>query len=130
MRERLPSFKVLLTTERPCRRTTTNQTDKQEETMAIYLVTHRKGGSSAEVIPAVSRLKALATKHGAEDLQLHTEVAGPAAGQWVLAIKFSDWASYGKAMESAQADPAARAALADLDKITEMTSRRLGVGVD
>src|SRR6516165_266755 len=39
--------------------------------MAIYLVTHRKGGNPADVIAAASRLKALATKHGAEDLQLH-----------------------------------------------------------
>jgi hypothetical protein len=38
--------------------------------MAIYLVTHRKGGNSADVIAAASRLKALATKHGADDLQL------------------------------------------------------------
>jgi hypothetical protein len=98
--------------------------------MAIYLVTHRKGGNSADVIAAASRLKALATKHGAEDLQLHTEVAGPAAGQWVLVIRFSDWASYGRAMESAQADPTTQAVLADLEKIAEMTSRRLGAGVD
>ena len=98
--------------------------------MAIYLVTHRKGGTPADVIAAASRLKALATKHGAEDLQLHSEVAGPAAGQWVLAIKFSDWASYGRAMESAQADPTIQAVLADLDKIAAMTSRRLGAGVD
>ena len=98
--------------------------------MAVYLVTHRKGGSSAEVIAAASRLKALVTKHGAEDLQLHSEVAGPAAGQWVLAIKFSDWAAYGRAMESALADPTSQAVLADLDKITELTSRRLGVGID
>ena len=98
--------------------------------MAIYLVTHRKGGNSADVIAAASRLKALATKHGAEDLQLHAEVAGPAAGQWVLVVRFSDWASYGRAMESAQADPTIQAVLADLDKIAEMTSRRLGAGVD
>ena len=98
--------------------------------MAIYLVTHRKNGSSADVIAAASRLKALAKKHGAEDLQLHTEVAGPDAGQWVLVIKFSGWASYGRAMESALADPATQAVLADLDKIAEMTSRRLGAGVD
>ena len=98
--------------------------------MAIYLVTHRKGGTPADVIAAASRLKALATKHGAEDLQLHAEVAGPAAGQWVLVLRFSDWASYGRAMESAQADPTTQAVLADLDKIAEMTSRRLGAGVD
>jgi hypothetical protein len=33
-------------------------------------------------------------------------------------------------MESAQADPTTQAVLADLDKIAEMTSRRLGASVD
>ena len=59
--------------------------------MAIHLVTHRKGGSTTEVTPVVSRLKASALKSGAEDFRLSIELAGPEAGQWVLVISSATW---------------------------------------
>jgi hypothetical protein len=98
--------------------------------MAIHLVTHRKGGSTADVTAAASRLKAAVIRHGAEDFQLSLEVAGPTAGQWVLVIRFSDWTSYGRAMAAGMGDPDVLAILTDLDRIAEMTSRRLVAGVD
>ena len=98
--------------------------------MAIHVVTHRKGGSTTEITPAVSRLKAAASRSGAEDVQLSIEVAGPQAGQWVLVIRCSDMASFGRAMGSGMADPDARAILEDLEKISPMTSRRIVADVD
>ena len=98
--------------------------------MAIHVVTHRKGGSTTEVTPVVSRLKASALKSGAEDFRLSIELAGPEAGQWVLVIRFSDMASFGRAMGAAMADPDARAILEDLEKISPMTSRRIVAEVD
>lgn len=98
--------------------------------MAIHLVTHRKGGSATEVTPVVSRLKASALKSGAEDFRLSIELAGPEAGQWILVIRFSDMASFGRAMGATMADRDARAILEDLEKISPMTSRRLVAEVD
>ena len=98
--------------------------------MAIHLVTHRKGGSTKEVTAAVSRLKAAALRSGAEDFRLSVELAGPEAGQWVLVIRFSDMASFGRAMGATMADPDARAILEDLERISPMTSRRIVAEVD
>jgi hypothetical protein len=69
-------------------------------------------------------------RHGAEAFQLSVEVAGPAAGQWVLAINFSDWTSYGRAMAAATGEPDVQGILAELDKVAEVTSRRLIAEID
>ena len=93
--------------------------------MAINLVTHRKGGKTEEVIAAAKQSRAFVMKHGAEDLQLSTEIAGPDAGQWVLVIRCKDWESYGRAFGGATANSQFSAILGALDKVAEVTSRRL-----
>ena len=98
--------------------------------MAIHIVTHRKGGSATEVTAVVSRLKAAALRSGAEDFRLSIELAGPEAGQWILVIRFSDMASFGRAIGSALADPDSRAILEDLEKVSPMTSCRIVAEVD
>jgi hypothetical protein len=101
-----------------------------ERQMAIHVVTHRKGGSTTEVTAAVSRLKAAVLRSGAEDFRLSIELAGPEAGQWILVNRFSDMASFGRAMGAAMADPDSRAILEDLEKVSPMTSRRIVAEVD
>lgn len=98
--------------------------------MAINLVTHRKGGKSADMVTAARQLKALMLKHGAEDLQLSAEIAGPAAGQFVLAIRFSNWESYGRAMAGSMSDPESQSALAQIEVAGELVSRRLVASID
>jgi hypothetical protein len=98
--------------------------------MAINLVTYRKGGKQAEMTTAAKQLKALALRHGAEDLQLSTVIAGPDAGQWVLVLRFSNWESYGRAMAGSTSDPEFQPTLAQLDAAGEIVSRRLVAGVD
>ena len=93
--------------------------------MAIRLVTHRKGGNTADITAVAKRLKAAVMRHGAEAFQLSVEIAGPTAGQWVLTINFSDWNSYGRAMTAAMAEPDVQGILTELDRVAEMTSRRL-----
>jgi hypothetical protein len=98
--------------------------------MAINLVTHRRGGKQDDVIAATKQLKAFVMKHGADDLQLYTEIAGPDAGQWVLVIRFKDWESYGRALAAATADPQFSATLGALEDLSDITSRRLVAGVE
>jgi hypothetical protein len=69
-------------------------------------------------------------KHGAEDLQLFTEIAGPDASQWALVIRFKDWESYGRALGGATADPQFSATFGAIENLSEITSRRLVAGVD
>ena len=98
--------------------------------MAINLITHRKGGKPNDITAAAKRLKALVTRHGAEDLQLSTEITGPHAGEWVLVIRFSGWGSFGRAMEAATGDPDVATTIGSLDTISEITSRRLVAGIE
>ena len=103
---------------------------REEIRMAINLVTHRKGGKPDDITAAAKRLKALVTKHGAEDLQLSTEITGPHAGEWVLVIRFSSWGAFGRAMEGATGDPDFAKTIGSLDTISEITSRRLVAGIE
>jgi hypothetical protein len=98
--------------------------------MAITLVTYRKGGKNTEMAAAAKQLKALALKHGAENLQLSTVIAGPDAGQWVLVLSFSNWESYGRAMAGSMGDPEFQQTLAQLEAAGETVGRRLVAGVD
>jgi hypothetical protein len=98
--------------------------------MAVNLVTHRRGGKPGDITEATKRLKALVMRHGAEDLQLSTEIAGPDPGQWVLVIRFKDWESYGRGLAGATADPEFATTLGALDALSEITGRRLVAGVE
>lgn len=98
--------------------------------MAINLVTHRAGGKPADMVAAARRLKTLASKYGAEDLQLSIEIAGPGAGQFVLVLRFSSWESYGRSMAGLTADPEFQSTLAQLEAAGETVSRRLVASVD
>jgi hypothetical protein len=98
--------------------------------MAIRLVTHRKGGNAADITAIAKRLKTAVLRHGADSFQLSVEIAGPAAGQWVLVINFSDWTSYGRAMAAAIGEPDVQGILTELDKVAEMTGRRLIAEID
>ena len=98
--------------------------------MTINVVTYRKGGKPSDLLGAAKRLKTFVTKHGAEDLQLFSEVAGPDAGQWVLVIRFSGWEAFGRGMAAATADPDYATTIGALDAISEITGRRLAVGHD
>lgn len=98
--------------------------------MAINLVTYRKGGKPSDFLGAAKQLKTFITKHGAEDLQILTEIAGPDPGQWVLVIRFSGWELFGWAMAAATADPDYATTIGALDAISEITDRRLAVEHD
>ena len=62
--------------------------------------------------------------------QLSQVIAGPDAGQWVIVLTVGNWEAYGRAMAGAMADPEFRAAIAQLDGLSEVTGRRLVASVD
>ena len=73
--------------------------------MTVRLVNHRKGGNRDDMVAAVNGLKSWWTRHGTQDVSLSQEIAGPAAGQWVVVIWWNDWQSYGSGMAAAVSDP-------------------------
>jgi len=98
--------------------------------MTVSVVTIRKGGTREAMIAATQTLKAAVEENGAEDVMLSQVAAGPDAGQWIIRILFDDWEDFGKTMQSASSDPALREAVAGLDAISEVVSRRLLSGVE
>ena len=71
-----------------------------------------------------------AQRHGAESVTLSQVVAGPDPGQWVIRIMCANWAAFGKASEAAMTDKAAQDAVAGLNAISGVVSRRVVAGVD
>ena len=98
--------------------------------MSISVVTARKGGARDVMMAATQKLKAVMEKHGAESVVLSQVMAGPDAGNWVIRIMCTNWESFGKAMQAATNDPAAREAVAGLDAVSEMVSRGLLASLD
>lgn len=98
--------------------------------MSVSLVTFRKGGTGEAMIAATRKLKVVMEKHGAEGVTLGSVMAGPDAGQWVVRIICSNWEAFGKVSQAATNDPAAHEAVAGLDAVAEVVSRRLIAPVD
>ena len=98
--------------------------------MSVALVTIRKGGTREAMIAATRKLKTVAEKNGAEGLVISQVVVGPDTGQWVIRIGFTDWEAFGKSMQTTSNDPAAHEALAGVDAISEVVSRRVLASVD
>jgi len=98
--------------------------------MAVTMVTTRKGGARDAMIAATRKVKAVVEKHGAENVTLNQVAVGPDAGHWVILILSANWETFGKVSQAIQSDPAAHDALAGLDAISEVVSRRLVAGVD
>ncbi len=98
--------------------------------MSVAMVTARKGGTRDVMTAATRKLKIGLEKHGAESVVLSHVVAGPDAGTWVIRILCASWESYGKVMQAGMNDPAVHEAIAGLDAVSEMVSRRLLASVD
>jgi hypothetical protein len=102
----------------------------EETDVSVSMVTFRKGGKREAVMAATKKLKVVMVKHGATDVTLGQVTAGPDSGQWVIRIHCADWVAFGKMAQGAMNDPKGRDAVAGLDAITEMVSRRVIAGVD
>src|SRR4051794_27771288 len=98
--------------------------------MTITVVTSRKGGARDAVIAATRKLKAATERCGADSVTLSQIASGPDAGQWVIRIVTSDWAVFGRAMQAGSEDRAVLEAVAELDAISEVVSRRLLSSID
>lgn len=98
--------------------------------MSVAMVTIRKGGTREAMIAATQKLKAVTMKNGADGLVIGQVMIGPDTGQWVIRIGFSDWETFGKSMQSVSNDAAAHEALAGLNAISEVVSRRVVADMD
>jgi hypothetical protein len=98
--------------------------------VSVSVVTYRKEGTREAVTAAARKLKVFAERHGAEQLVVHSVIAGSDAGQWAFVLTFADWEAFGKSMKSASSDPEFAQVLSGLDAAAELVSRRIVTSVD
>ena len=98
--------------------------------MPISVVTTRKGGTGEAMMAATRKLKMASERHGAESVSLSQIMVGPDSGQWVIRIRCPNWEAFGKMMQAASNDPAAKEALAGMDAVSEVVTRRLTASLD
>ena len=70
--------------------------------MAVVTFSRYSGGNRDALIPLGKQSKAFHEKAGAEWLRVSLIHTGPHAGQWLVSIRWPDWAAYGKGQQTLQ----------------------------
>jgi hypothetical protein len=79
---------------------------------------------------AARESKKIYEKHGARGFHFSRIHAGQETGQWVVAIYFDNWESYGKVQAALAHDSEYQALFAKVEGFAKLTSRMLSVEVD
>ena len=98
--------------------------------MAIVQFTRFKGGKPEDMIPNAKKAKVYWEEHGAEWFRFSRFQVGEMAGQWLVSIRFPDWATYGKANDALAKNTEYQRIMADVATKTEIQSRSIAVGID
>ena len=98
--------------------------------MAVVVMQRFSGGDRDAAIARSKRAKVFFEKAGAEWLRLGEIHTGAHAGQRLMSIRWPDWATYGKAMQSLAGDPEFQKLLAESRANTKLEERTIVVGID
>jgi hypothetical protein len=98
--------------------------------MYVMQLTRVKGGTDAEMIQAAREAKTIVEKHGAEFFRLQRFHSGPFIGEWVVAVRFADWTTYGKVQDALANDAEYQALLTRVRGMAEFTGRAVLAGID
>ncbi len=63
-------------------------------------------------------------------MRLGQAYSGPFAGQFIIAMRYTDWDAYGKAMQAQSNDPAFQEAYGEALKAGKLEGRGIIVGID
>ncbi len=96
--------------------------------MAITALSRWKG-SREDIMRIAGKMKPIIERLGAEYMRVGFAYSGPFTGQWIVAIRYADWTSFGKTQEAAASDDEYKATYAEAEKVGELLSRSIIVGV-
>ena len=96
--------------------------------MSLTVLSRWKGNRD-DILRISEKMKPIVERLGAEFMRVGLSYSGPFAGQYVVAMRYSDWASYGKAMEAAASDEEFQATYAEAMEAGELMGRGIIVGV-
>jgi hypothetical protein len=97
--------------------------------MAITLLVRRNGGEHDAMVALAKKGKAIIEKTGAE-WRLSRVHTGPHTGQWLVALRYPDWTTYGKAMEALASDTTFQKFLDEVGAVSSLVERTVLVGID
>lgn len=98
--------------------------------MSITVLSRWTSASRDEVARVASKARPVVEGHGAEYMRLGQAYSGPFAGQFIVAMRYADWETYGKAMQAMSNDPAFQEAYAEALSVGQLEGRSIIVGID
>ena len=96
--------------------------------MAITTLSRWKG-SREDIMRISGKMKPIIERLGAEYMRVGIFYSGTFAGQWVVAIRYKDWASFGKVMDATASDKDYQSTYAEALEVGELLGRSIIVGV-
>lgn len=92
--------------------------------MSIIVVSRWKG-SRENVVSNARKAKAIALKHGAEDMQVAQIFTGPNTGQWLVTTRFKSLEAMGALQPKIHSDPKFQAVMKAAMNTGEMLERSI-----
>lgn len=93
--------------------------------MSITAFSRWKGGNPAEIIAAAKLAREFMMKHGAQSVRLSRFHHGQFLGDWLVIVRYVDWAAYGKGMDGLSKDAAYQALVAKVSGMAQMVGRSI-----
>jgi len=99
--------------------------------MTVTSLARFAGGNREALIANCRRAKAIHEKAGAEYFRVGQIYTGPHAGEWLVAVRWADWAAYGKAQQTLASDSAYQQLWADVvTSGSRLVDRVVVAGID
>ncbi len=98
--------------------------------MAVVVMTRYSGGDRESAIARSKRAKGFVEKAGAEWLRLAEIHTGVHAGHRLVSIRYPDWVTYGKVMQSLAGDAEFQKLMSEVRANAKLEERTVLVSMD
>ena len=90
----------------------------------VRVVTHYEGGKVTDLVALAKRAKPIHAKYKGE-FRIGRTHAGPDPGSYVVTVAYPDFEAFGRAMMGLAGDAEYQSLLAEVEKVTKLTGRRI-----
>ena len=103
---------------------------REETDMSITVLSRWSSDSPSDVARIAGKVKSIVEGHGAEYMRLGQAYSRPFTGQFIVAQRYADWETYGRAMQAMGNDPAFQDAYGEATAVAKLEGRGIIVGID
>jgi hypothetical protein len=97
--------------------------------MSVSAISFYRGGTVENVTPLAKRMKTALLKYGVS-YQLSRFQTGQNVGEWVVVVRYADWAAYAKAQDAFVHDPEHRQVVTEISELVTLIRRDLAVDLE